>query len=159
MNIYVLKLNGGKYYIGKSSNVTKRYEQHLQGNVSWTSKHKPEYIEKVLPASSPFDEDKITKEYMNIYGIDNVRGGSYVTVILDDSQRNNLQKEIWSANGACLRCGRNSHFINDCYANTDIHGNELKNRISCFYCGKKGHCAYDCSETSDTDTDNSWETN
>lgn len=28
-------------------------------------------------------------------------------------------------NGACYRCGRGSHWSPDCYARTDIDGNEL----------------------------------
>ena len=42
MNIYILKLKGGRYYIGKSDNVIKRYEQHVNGYGSaWTKKYKP----------------------------------------------------------------------------------------------------------------------
>jgi hypothetical protein len=147
MSIYILKLSGGKYYIGKSTNVNKRYEQHLAGKVSWTAKYKPESIVSIIENPSPFDEDKITKEYMNMHGIDNVRGGSYSLVNLSDSQKDHLQKEIWGANGLCLRCGRGSHFINDCYAKYDSHGNQLNytTRIICFACGKEGHYAYDCS--------------
>ena len=39
MNIYILKLEGARYYIGKSDNVIKRYEQHVNGYGSaWTKK-------------------------------------------------------------------------------------------------------------------------
>ena len=27
--------------------------------------------------------------------------------------------------GGCFRCGRTSHWVQDCFASTDIHGNEL----------------------------------
>lgn len=30
-NIYVLRLEGGRYYVGKSYNVMNRYEQHIKG--------------------------------------------------------------------------------------------------------------------------------
>ncbi len=26
---------------------------------------------------------------------------------------------------ACFRCGRTSHWVQDCFASTDVHGNEL----------------------------------
>ena len=29
-SVYVLKLEGGRYYVGKSDNVMKRYEEHLR---------------------------------------------------------------------------------------------------------------------------------
>jgi predicted GIY-YIG superfamily endonuclease len=65
-NIYILKLQGGRYYIGKSDNVSKRYEQHLNGSgSSWTKKYKPISVDKIIPNASPFDEDKYTKEYMS----------------------------------------------------------------------------------------------
>ena len=153
MNVYILKLRGGKYYIGKSTNVQKRYEQHLQGKIAWTRKYTPESIISIIENPSPFEEDKLTKEYMNVHGIDNVRGGSYSSINLTDPQVVSIRREIWGANGLCLRCGRKSHFITDCYAKTDIYGNDLdsfiKNRIICFNCGEEGHYAYSCpnSET------------
>ena len=88
INIYVLKLDNNKYYVGKSENVEKRFEQHINGNgSSWTKLHKPISIEKVIENANIFDEDNITKEYMSLHGIDNVRGGSYVTEILNDIQK------------------------------------------------------------------------
>ena len=37
-NVYVLELAEGKYYIGSSKNVTKRYQQHVSGykGSAWT---------------------------------------------------------------------------------------------------------------------------
>lgn len=37
-------------------------------------KYEPVLLEKVIENASPFDEDKVCKEYMLQYGIDNVRG-------------------------------------------------------------------------------------
>ena len=122
----MLRLEGGKYYVGKSDNVLNRYEQHVSGNGSaWTRTYKPITIEKTIAHASPFEEDKITKEYMSKYGVDNVRGGSYVEMELSDSQRESLYKEIWSAKDLCTRCGRPGHFIKDCYAMSDILGNTI----------------------------------
>ena len=61
-NIYILRLEDTKYYIGKSDNVMNRYKQHLDGNASaWTKKYKPVLLEKIIENVSPFEEDKITK--------------------------------------------------------------------------------------------------
>jgi len=118
-NIYILQLEGGRYYIGKSNNLEKRRQQHLNGTASaWTRKYKPICVEKIIPNASVFDEDKYTKEYMSKYGIDNVRGGTYVSVELDESQEDAIQKEILGATDCCTRCGRKGHFVKDCYART-----------------------------------------
>ena len=126
-NIYILRLEGGRYYIGKSDNVMNRYQQHLNGNGSaWTRKYKPVSVIKVIENVSPFEEDKVTKEYMSTYGIDKVRGGSYVEVDLSDFHRNALKMEIWGANNLCTQCGRSGHFVKDCYAKTDVSGNTIE---------------------------------
>ena len=127
MNIYVLKLEGGRYYVGKSKNVMARYQQHLDGTGSaWTNKYKPIGVHKVLNNVSDFDEDKITKEYMSKFGIDKVRGGSYVEVELGDFHKDALKMEIWNAKNLCTQCGRSGHFVKDCYAKTDIYGDAIE---------------------------------
>ena len=126
-NIYILKLREGKYYIGKSDNVLNRFQQHINGNgSSWTKKYRPISIEKTIENVSSFEEDKITKEYMYKYGIDNVRGGSYIEIELTGVQKHILCTEIWAANDLCTRCGRSGHFIKKCYAKKDIYENLLE---------------------------------
>lgn len=126
-NIYVLRLEGGRYYIGKSNNVSNRYHQHLAGSgSSWTKKYKPLLLEKTIKNVSSFEEDKVTKEYMSKYGIDKVRGGSYVEIKLDDFQIETLNREIWGAKDLCKQCGRAGHFVKDCYAKTDASGHKIE---------------------------------
>lgn len=125
-NIYILRLTEGKWYIGKSENVIARYQQHLKGNgACWTKKYTPISLEKTIENASHFDEDKVTKEYMAKYGIQNVRGGSYCAFDLDDYQIEALNREIWGAQNKCVRCGRSGHFEKSCYATTDVDGNEF----------------------------------
>lgn len=122
-NIYILRLEGGKYYVGKSNNPMKRYEEHLRGEgAAWTRLHRPVGVERIVAQASPFEEDRYTKEYMSMHGIDNVRGGTYCDVELDDFQREALQVEIWAANNKCVRCGRGGHFVRECYAVRDVNG-------------------------------------
>jgi predicted GIY-YIG superfamily endonuclease len=172
-NIYILKLQGDRYYIGKSNDVMKRYGEHLSGKGSaWTQKYKPIGVEKIIEKASPFDEDKYVKEYMSKYGMDKVRGGTYVSVELDEFQKQMLNEEIWGAQDKCTNCGRKGHFIKDCYASTDVRGNSLEEEVwccdnchkefedqedcekherfckksssKCFNCGKYGHWANNC---------------
>ena len=146
-NIYILKLKHGKYYVGKTHDLERRKEQHINGTAcSWTKKHPLISVEQIIPNASDFDEDKYTKEYMHKFGIDNVRGGSYVTEELDELQYYSVQKEIWVAKNLCTQCGRSGHFVKDCYAKTDVNGNSIICNIwVCDYCeeefDEKDECA------------------
>jgi predicted GIY-YIG superfamily endonuclease len=125
-NIYILRLEGGRYYVGKSDNIQKRYQQHLNGSGSaWTKKYQPVALLKTIENVSSFEEDKVTKEYMAKYGIDKVRGGSYVEIELSDFHTAALKMEIWGAKDLCTQCGRAGHFVKDCYAKTDASGNKI----------------------------------
>lgn len=165
-NIYILRLQGGKYYIGKSENPEKRFEEHKNGHgSSWTKKYKPIEILKIISKVSDFEEDKVTKEYMDKYGINNVRGGTYVSIELDEIQVETLKRELWGAKNKCTTCGRSGHFAKGCYAKTDIYGDEIyesdsedessdeeyeihstyrKQNVVCFRCGREGHYATTC---------------
>ena len=122
-HIYILRLKEGKYYIGKTKNVDKRWNEHITGNGSgWTKKYKPTSLIKSVISTSYFDEDKYVKEYMAKYGIDNVRGGTYSNIDLDDNSISVLEKEIRHSKNLCTRCGRDTHFIKDCYAKTNNNG-------------------------------------
>ena len=126
-NIYVLKLQGNKYYVGKSHDVIGRYQEHMSGKGSaWTKKHKPMSLVESRDGVSPLMEDMVTKEYMAKYGIENVRGGAYVSEELDEVQEYALQKELWAASDCCTQCGRKGHFVKNCYAKTDVNGNSLE---------------------------------
>jgi len=96
--VYVLRLEGGRYYIGSSDNVTQAYEEHLNGNGSaWTRKYKPVLLDLVFSNGSPLQEDKITKEFMSDHGIDKVRGGSYIEEELSEIQIDTIKKDILKA--------------------------------------------------------------
>lgn len=125
-NIYILRLQGGRFYIGKSADPQSRYVQHLQGNgCAWTRKYKPVELVRTISGASPFDEDKYTKEYMAKYGIDKVRGGTYVTEELEPGLRSTLMREIWAATDCCTRCGRKGHFVRACTARIDVAGDSI----------------------------------
>ena len=126
-NVYVLKLQGGNYYVGKSDDVIGRFQEHMSGTGSaWTRKHKPLSIMESREGVNAFEEDKVTKEYMLKYGIDKVRGGAYVTEELDEVQKYSLQKELWAATDCCTQCGRKGHFVKDCHATRDVNGNKIE---------------------------------
>jgi cellular nucleic acid-binding protein len=114
-NIYVLLLEEGKYYIGRSNDVFKRCIEHFEGSGScWTKKYKPLKLQKTIENVSPFEEDKMTKEYMLKYGIENVRGGTYTQIELTENQIQSINDEIRGAMDECLKCGKKGHFVADC---------------------------------------------
>jgi predicted GIY-YIG superfamily endonuclease len=116
-NIYILKLEGGNYYVGKSDNPAQRFIQHINGEGSaWTKKHRPLKLLNIYENASGFDEDKHVKELMAKYGIDKVRGGTYVQDKLTSNQEEMLKKEIRGATDCCTRCGKEGHFVANCWA-------------------------------------------
>ena len=161
-NVYVLELVDGKYYVGTSKNVTERYQQHIsrKGSV-WTKKYAPIRIVEVLQNVDEFEENNIVKKYMATFGIENVRGGSYCTIVLSAQEVAVLTKEIRSSQGCCVKCGRKGHFVTQCYANTDVDGKSLNttdikiettaNTTVCARCGRNTHKADVCTNKTHTD--------
>jgi len=78
--IYVLKLEDAKWYIGYAPNLPNRLQQHYAGEgAKWTKLHKPITLVrmiKVLYEDARKEEDRITLEYFDKYGLA-VRGGSW----------------------------------------------------------------------------------
>lgn len=136
-NVYVLQLQHGKYYVGKTSDSEGRIRQHFAGyGSSWTSLHPPIRVLKIYEGVAAADEDKITKEYMDKHGWENVRGGSYCNVDLDEGELHDKRREVFGELDRCLRCGRAGHWAKDCYASSDV--------IVCYKCGREGHLSTQC---------------
>ena len=123
----MLELEGGMYYVGTSDDPEKRFLYHMRGDgAARTRMHCPRRILKVTDGGGMFEEDKVTKEYMAKYGIDNVRGSSCEQIVLSPDHKKLLKKEIWMAQNVCMRCGWASHFIKDCWARTDACGDPIE---------------------------------
>jgi hypothetical protein len=85
MSIYIIKLSNEKYFICKKQIPNMSFEELVCTgfNFDWTTLNKPLQIIQRIDNCNDFDEDKYTLIYMKRYGINNVRGGNFIDVELD----------------------------------------------------------------------------
>jgi hypothetical protein len=146
--VYILGLEQGKYYVGKTDCIEERILNHFEGDgAAWTQLYKIEDLLHIHENCDPYDEDKYTIQMMEKYGINNVRGGSFCQIQLNESDKKTILKMFNSINNKCYLCGCQDHFISECpeknqYIVTTVNGLYIDN--TCYKCGKKGHWAKDC---------------
>lgn len=116
MFIYAIGCANNKFYIGKTTLTPYTlFIEHLSGNGNeWTTKYKPTHLLESYQTDNEFEDDVLTKKYMMLYGIENVRGGSYTKLILEDWQMNSLEHEFSSMRHLCYKCGNLGHFAQNC---------------------------------------------
>ena len=169
--LYTLRLEKQRYYVGTTNDPRRRLAEHRKGQgAEWTMHYAPIGFSKEYPLqkligseeNARLKEDAHVKRVMLEHGIDLVRGGSYSSPNLARCDVHALCKELFHAKNGCLRCGRQSHWANDCYAKTDIMGNAIENdinkvsmksaphkkrRIMCVRCGRTNHTEHTCYAT------------
>jgi len=93
-NIYIIRLEQNKYFIGEAVNLEKRLKDHSEGKVSqYTNIYRPISIKKIIPDSNPKHLDKYVIKYMEKYGMNMVRGGSFENEILTKEQIKYLKSQ------------------------------------------------------------------
>ena len=154
MFTYVLLLESDKYYVGITKDLEKRFKQNFNSNGSaWTKKYSPIQIIEFIAGNL---EDSLTIEYMNQFGIENVRGGAFIRIKLPEHQLKTLQDILDSENGNCFICHQPDHYANKCpnknktnnpiqyYENeSDLESEEIDQEY-CSRCARIGHVFQNC---------------
>ena len=118
MYIYVLELEYGNYYVGRTSDIQGRVKSHFDGTgSSWTQKYKPVRLVETIENADAYDEDKVTLKYMEVHGIERVRGGSFSRIHLTREEHKTLTQMLRGNHDRCFRCGEVGHFVSECSSN------------------------------------------
>lgn len=80
-SVYILKLEGDRYYVGYTENLPARLNSHFNNDGSiYTKKFKPISVVKIIKDANMDMETQATLEMLKLYGRDNVRGGPWTSV-------------------------------------------------------------------------------
>ena len=95
--IYVLECDKNKYFVGKTNDICKTFNEHVKKQHDLTKPYTSIKIVEINYVAGMFDEQSKTLEYMAKYGDDNVRGGPYNKATLTDEQKRSINASIVSA--------------------------------------------------------------
>jgi hypothetical protein len=78
--VYVLSLEGGRFYIGFTQDLQHRLTQHFEHKGAlWTQRFQPLRLIDVYYDVPEFVEHRVTRRYIERYGADKVRGGWHIS--------------------------------------------------------------------------------
>jgi hypothetical protein len=84
IHIYVLQLKDYRFFVGKTKNPQFKLEEHFRlYNCPWTQKFTPIKVIEIIQNCNDKDLDNYTLKYMQQYGINIVRGGSFNQLEID----------------------------------------------------------------------------
>ena len=150
--VYTLELEGKRFYVGKTCDLERRLDDHYRGGSrasAWTRKYPVVRLAATIPCRNDFDELRVTLDMMRKHGIYNVRGASYLDVVLSPEQVADIRRHLATANNSCFRCGARDHFAAQCESNRQQQGSFSSNNwgprsLGCQRCGRTSHSIHEC---------------
>lgn len=117
MYIYILRLEEDKYYVGlyeMSLDPPNMEEILYHINNDWVNTYNPIELLDIVPLSDSFDVNTIMFKLMNEFGIDNVRGGKFCNLSLNEDERYVFAKLVYGMTDKCYQCGHYGHYKHHC---------------------------------------------
>ena len=123
--VYVLQLQNGGYYVGKSDDIDARVQQHKSGGGSAWCRHKGGVV-KEMPTVFHGSLGDISSWEMNetvtqmlLHGYANVRGWEFTSCgPLSTGELDMIKHVVMGQADACRNCGNGGHFAESCLTST-----------------------------------------
>ncbi|ARA71851.1 hypothetical protein BNJ_00004 [Kaumoebavirus] len=85
--VFVLKLKGNNYFVGITTDVDRRIQQHSEGKgAEWTRLHPPIEKVEVLENGTTELQNETVLKYIEMYGWEKVRGSTFIDPIQKNHQ-------------------------------------------------------------------------
>jgi predicted GIY-YIG superfamily endonuclease len=146
--IYVLKLRDSCWYVGCTTDLNRRWEEHRSGNgAEWTKLHHPvslhhDETKEVPQEYAAGEESKVTAKLMLQHGVNFVRGGALCKMrMFTHSDMELLTSHIAHPLGMAFADVEEAISFEE---PNSSEGGDANTRDVCLQCGRKGHWASEC---------------
>ena len=94
-DVYVLKLQNGNYYVGKTDRGEERLKEHVKGRgAEWTKMHKPEKIHAYYRNAGDSGEKKVFNQMVKKYGAKKVRGAHFTKRKVSAAELRKMEESV-----------------------------------------------------------------
>ncbi len=148
--IYILELCNNKYYIGKLYDIYKLEDTilMLDETIEWLYYNKIKKISSIEQFDQDVDERFFIYEFIQHYGVNNVRGDSFNKMKLTLDNIYDIFTYVKIEFNKCYLCGKNEHNGFQCKLRYkygyDLLVMLIMSNIICFNCNMKGHYKEHC---------------
>ena len=123
--VYVVVLDNGMRYVGKSENITSRIQQHKVGHGSaWCKQNGTRSLTQEAPITPPHNDLNIWEQNETIaqmmqHGCNRVRGWEFTTCKqLRKVECELYERLVFASANVCRKCGHTGHYANQCKQTT-----------------------------------------